>query len=241
MAATVATRPGVWKHQRQAMSVSFDLSGALQVSRDLGLLADRLPWLQERAIRTLRRDLPVEARRDIQKEYNIPARRVRDHLTASLVTGNGTARLAGVRITGQWKRGIGLINFSGRPTRKGVTYSVYRGKRDLAEGAFIARLLGRRGDGFIGPLMGNVHAVERAASGPTRQRTYVQKGRNGKYQRGTRTDRPLVVLYRSTVAQMLAKGRRPDRLLEWSRSQLQLYVERQLQSYLRNPSASDTR
>lgn len=232
MAATVNTRRGT----RQAMGVSFDLQGAVQVQRDLGLLADRLPWLQERAIRTLRRRLPVEARRDIQAEYNIGAARVRDHLVARLIEGGTSARIAGVRLTGQWKRGIGLVNFSARQTRKGVSYSVYRGKRDLAEGAFVARLMGRP-DGFIGPLKGNVHAVERMPSGPLRERAYIQKGRNGKYQRGTRTDRPLRVLYRSTIAQMLAKGRRPERLLDFSRNLLQQDVERQLRSYMRNPRA----
>jgi len=206
--------------------VGFDLQGALRVQRDLGLLADRLPWLQERAIRTLRRRLPVEARRDIQAEYNITATRVRNHLVASTYTDGSSPRLAGVRLVGQWKRGIGLANFSANQTRKGVTYRVYRGAgRSLAEGAFLARLKG-----------GNVHAVERG--GAMRERQYRQRGRGGKIQTGTRTDRALVVLYRSTVAQMLAKGRRPERLLEFSRRLLEQDVERQLQSYLRRPGAT---
>lgn len=212
MAATVNTRRG----NRQAMGVSFDLQGAVQVQRDLGLLADRLPWLQERAIRTLRRRLPVEARRDIQAEYNITAGRVRDHLVARLIEGGTSARLAGVRLTGQWKRGIGLVNFSARQTRKGVSYSVYRGKRDLVEGAFIARLLG-----------GNQHVVERHG------KPVVMKA--GRYA-GKKRQR-LYVHYRSTIAQMLAKGRRPERLLDFSRNLLQQDVERQLRSYMRNPRA----
>lgn len=207
--------------------VNFDLGGALQAQRDMGLLADRLPWMQERAIRTLARRLPVEARRDIQAEYNILARRVREHLTARVISGGDSTRLAGVRLVGQWKRGIGLRNFSGRATRKGVTYSVYRGRRSLAEGAFLARLKG-----------GNVQAVERVTSLPKVQRKYTdRRGKgHGPVRQRTRMDHPLQVLYRSTVAQMLAKGRRPERLLDYSRGILQREVERQLQSYLRNPS-----
>lgn len=215
--ATASTTKARFGH---ATGVSFDLRGALQVQRDLGLLADRLPWLQERAIRTLARRLPVEARRDIQAEYNILARRVREHMQARVITGGDSTRLSGVRLVGQWKRGIGLRNFSARQTRKGVTYSVYRGSRQLMEGAFIARLRG-----------GNEHAVIRDTTKPMRSRKYTD--RKGKQR--TRTDYPLAVLYRSTVAQMLAKGRRPERLLDFSRQVLQREVERQLQSYLRNP------
>lgn len=207
--------------------VGFDLSGALQVQRDLGLLADRLPWMQERAIRTLARRLPVEARRDIQAEYNILARRVREHMTARVISSGDSTRLAGVRLIGQWKRGIGLRNFSARSTRKGVTYSVYRGRRQLMEGAFIRRLKG-----------GNEHAVIRDTTKPKRPRTYLdRRGKgHGPVRQRTRMDHPLQVLYRSTVAQMLAQGRRPERLLDFSRQVLQREVERQLQSYQRNPA-----
>lgn len=216
MAATITRE----RHGR-ATGVGFDLSGALQVQRDRGLLADRLPWLQERAIRTLARRLPVEARRDIQAEYNITATRVRNHMYARAYS-EGSARLAGVRLVGQWKRGIGLLNFSGRQIRKGVSYSVYRGVRRVEVGAFIARLRG-----------GNVHAVQRYGQ-KTWKRTYTdRKGRQR-----TRMDQPIEVLYRSTIAQMLAKGRRPERLLDYSRNFLQQEVERQLQVYLRDPRAS---
>lgn len=212
--ATTTTRE---RHGR-ITGVGFDLRGALEVQRDLGLLADRLPWLQERAIRTLGRRLPVEARRDIQAEYNILARRVREHLISRVVGAEGSARSGGVRLTGQWKRGIGLANYSARQIRKGVSYSVYRGRRQRIAGAFMARMLG-----------GNVHAVERY--GPKVKMT------KGRYV-GQKRQR-LEVLYRSTVAQMLAKGRRPERLLDFSRNVLQRDVERQLQSYLRNPSTKD--
>jgi hypothetical protein len=203
MAATVN------KRRHRITGLSFDLQGDVSVRQELAQLGGRLPWLQERAIVTLQRRLPVEARRDIQAEYNISASRVRDHLRATTFTGD-SARIAGVRLTGQWKRGIGLMNFSARPTRKGVTYSVYRGNRQLEPSAFIARLLG-----------GNTHVVQRF--GAKREAT------QGRYKGKQR--QPLVVLYRSTVAQMLAKGRRPERLLDYSRNLVREEIERQLRSY----------
>ena len=53
-----------------------DLDGVLSASRNFSALASRLPSLHTRAIGTLRRRLPVEARRDIQAEYPIGARRL---------------------------------------------------------------------------------------------------------------------------------------------------------------------
>lgn len=235
MAATV-TRARLGR----TTGVSFDLRGAMQAQRDLGLMADRLPWLQERSMRTLARRLPVEARRDIRKEYNILAGRVREHMRAYTFS-EGSVRLAGVRLVAQWKRGIGLAQFSARPTRRGVTYAVYRGRgRSLMEGAFMARLAGARAEGFIGPMgRGNLHAVERSPlKSDQRERTYYHRDKKtGRVRRGTRTDGKLIVLYRSTVAQMLANGRRPEKLADYSRDVLREEVERQLASYMRRPSA----
>ncbi len=211
MNAAAATRKG------RTTGLGFDLDGSLEVQRDLGALAERLPWIQERAIRTLRRRLPVEARRDIQAEYNIPATRVRNHLVATAYTG-GSTRLEGVRLIGQWKRGVGLINFGARQIQRGVSYSVYRGVRSVEAGAFLAKLLG-----------GNVQAVQRY--GP---KVVMQQGRY----KGKKRQK-LDVLYRSTIAQMLAKGRRPERLADFSRRVLQDDVERQLNSYTRNPTGGD--
>ena len=203
MAATVT------KRRHRVTGLQFDLQGDVGIRKELLLLDSRLPWLQERAIITLQRRLPVEARRDIQAEYNITAGRVRDHLRAYTYNGD-TARVAGVRLVGQWKRGIGLMNFAARQTKKGVTYSVHRGRRQTEAGAFIARLLG-----------GNVHAVQRHGD--------KRKAKAGRYAGQQR--QPLEVLYRSTVAQMLSKGRRPERLLEYSRRVVREDVERQLRSY----------
>lgn len=187
------------------LSANFELQGALAASRNLGLLADRLPWIQRRAIQTLRRRLPVEARRDIQAEYAITAGRVNQDLTSRVTD-------SGVVLRGHYK-GIGLRNFAGRQTARGVTASVLRGQRTLRPGSFLATLLG-----------GGVQAVLR--HGEPRVMT------KGRY-KGKRRQ-PLRVEYGATVAQMLAKGRRPERLADYAKGVLQAEVERLLAYYDRD-------
>ena len=106
-----------------------DLDGVLSASRNFSVLASRLPTLQTRAIGTLRRRLPVQARRDIQAEYQVGARRLTQDLQARPTED-------GLRLVGRF-RGIGLRNFGARQTRRGVTAAVLRGKRSLREHAFL--------------------------------------------------------------------------------------------------------
>lgn len=188
--------------RRGRVTLGFELQGALAASRNLGLLADRLPWVQRRAIQTLRRRLPVQARRDIQAEYNLTAQRINQDLVTR-------ADDRGVRLIGRF-RGIGLRNFAARRTAKGVTASILRGRRSLRKGAFFAPLLG-----------GNTHVVERYGE----KRVMTQ----GRY-KGKRRQ-PIAVEYGATVAQMLAKGRRPERLADFARGVLGDELERLLAYY----------
>lgn len=191
-------------------TLSFEMQGALQVQRNLGALVDRLPWIQKRAIATVRRRVPVEARRDIQAEYNLPAARVRKDLSIRNTDD-------GLRLTGQF-RGIGLRNFAGRVARKGTSSQIYRGgRREVDEGSFEAQLLG-----------GNVQFVERYG-----EKVVMQQGRY----KGKKRQR-IEVLYGPTVAQMLGKGRRPDRLADYAKGVAQAEVERLLASYTKNPSTA---
>ena len=105
-----------------------DLDGVLSASRNFSALASQLPTLHTRAIGTLRRRLPVQARRDIQAEYQVGARRLTQDLQARPTED-------GLRLVGRF-RGIGLRNFAARQTRRGVTAAVLRGKRSLREHAF---------------------------------------------------------------------------------------------------------
>lgn len=201
----------------QVKGVGFDIRGLDEARKAPADLLERLPWFQERAIQSLYRALPVEARRDIQAQYNIRAGRVREHMAIRYLPSGG-ARRGGVRLYGQWKRGIGLMQYPGtRQTRKGVAYSVHHGVRKLEPGAFVARLLAGNRQGE------NRHVAERY--GPKVQM------KAGRY-KGQKRQR-IQTLYRATVAQMLAQGRRPERLAEWATRYLANQVERQMASYLR--------
>ncbi len=117
-----------------------DLDGVLSASRNFSALASRLPTLQTRAIGTLRRRLPVQARRDIQAEYQVGARRLTQDLQARPTED-------GLRLVGRFP-GIGLRNFAARQTRRGVTAAVLRGKRSLREHAFLGVGVNRKAQVF---------------------------------------------------------------------------------------------
>lgn len=187
-----------------SMRTEFDLQGALAASRNLGLLASSLPAMQKTAIATLRRRLPVEARRDIQREYNIPADRVRKDLDVRDTS-------TGIKLVGNF-RGVGLINFGANETKAGVTARVFKGgSRTLKPSAFFATLGGS-----------NVHVVERV--GGNVKPVYKRVMKRGRYAGKLR--QPLQTLYGPTVAQMLRKGDRPQRLADFAAQTLQKEIAR---------------
>lgn len=195
------------------LGVQFDLQGALAVSRNLGILEASLGKFQQRAIVTVKRRIGPEARRDAQREYNIKAKRFNKDLRVSTPAG-------GLRITGYF-RGIGLRNFGHRERKRGggVYGSVFKGKGlSFYRGAFEAPLLGDP----------NHHVVERF--GPKRRMTA------GNYIGQTR--QPLVVEYGPTVAQMLRKGARPQRLADFALGILGAEMTRQIESHLRRRAAA---
>lgn len=177
--------------------ITVDVSGALDVADRLFATVKRADQAQRRALGTLRRRLPVQARRDIQAEYAIKAATLRERLLTRTDT-------AGLRLIGK-SRGMGLINFGARQTRAGVSSQVLRGERDVDAGAFLAPLIGN-----------NLHAVERY--GAKRRMT------RGHYIGQLR--QPLSVLYGPSVAQMLQKGRRLDRLAEFAQRVIAAELER---------------
>lgn len=186
-------------------AIRFEMQGELTAVRNAQALGAELPFVQDRAIATLKRRLPVFARRDIQAEYNLRAGRINQDL---IVRGDDD----GVTLSGRWGRGIGLLNFGARQVRKGVTAAIFRSKRELHQGAFKARL-----------LSGNEQVVTRF--GARRPMTA------GRY-KGQRRQ-PLAVEYGATVAQALAKGRRPDRIADFARGVLAAEVERLRESFQR--------
>jgi hypothetical protein len=93
-----------------------------------------------RATSTLVRRLPVEARRDIQQEYNLPSRRISDALSASKDE-------TSVTLVGK-ARGVGLVEFGGRwrgRNSEGASAKVFTaGASHTYGGTFIA--IGRNGN-----------------------------------------------------------------------------------------------
>ncbi len=115
----------------------FDVTAPLRRQGNrLARIAGETDRTTQRATGTLLRRLPVQARRDIQDEYNLPARRIAEGITAT--RGEGFVELRGS------KRGIGLINFGGRwGGRKsaGATAQVRRTEgRTVYSGTFITTL-----------------------------------------------------------------------------------------------------
>lgn len=187
---------------------SIELQGALAGSRNLAALRSQLPWIQKRAIQTLTRRLPVEGRRDIQGEYNIRAARVNKDLSVGVTKER-------VRLVGHW-RGVGLNQFGANRAKRGVTASVFRGERRLYEGKFKARL-----------LSGNEQVVERLG-----EKRVMSAGRY----KGKRRQ-PLATVYGPTVAQMLGKGRRPERLVDFAAGVLRAEVDRLFTSFYKRSAS----
>lgn len=124
-------------------SVNVDLSSLIaEAVRLRGFPANAKKAVQ-RATGTLARRLPVEARRDIQTEYNLSAARIRSGL--SVRQGDGFIELTAS------KRGIGLIEFGGKwagRKSEGATAQVFVGEaRHNYGGTFIA--VGRSGNRHI--------------------------------------------------------------------------------------------
>lgn len=146
-----------------------------------------------RAKQDLARRLPVQARRDIQTEYNLPANRITSALR-TVNNANGVTLIAA-------SRGIGLIAFSGRDGGKrseGASAKVFTQEASHTyAGTFVA----------IG-LSGNRQIFER--HGPARRME------EGNYV--GRLKQPLRVLYGPSAAGMLRKGDREQRLGDFAQS-----------------------
>lgn len=199
--------------KNEAISLNFELKGALEVSRSLGLLTRDVDKAQKRAISTLRRKLPVQARRDIQAEYAIKAGRVKQDLTAFETS-------TGIKLRGYF-RGIGLRNFGARDLRKslgGVSYEIFRGIRRTRPHSFNTNLLKGKPKAGGNERTGNLHVSHR--KGDPRVMKF------GRYKGKVR--QPIVTDYGPTVAQMLRKGRRPERLADFARGVLNDEMQRLL-------------
>jgi len=169
------------------MPTKIDTSGVLRSANRFSTIAKNLPQAKQRAIGTLVRRIQVEARRDIQEEYNLPAGRINQGLSVSKSTDSVSLRASG--------KGIPKINFAGRQPKKGiVSYQVFKqGARATLPEAFIAK-----------GLSGNAQILQR-----------ISKPRL-----------PIATQYGPSVAQMLRKQGRPERLGDFAQAILSKEIDR---------------
>lgn len=140
-------------------AIGFNVDASVVTNR----LRVNLDNVRSRALGTLSRRLPVQARRDIQTEYNLKAARVNQGLSTRRVD-NGVMLRASAR-------GINLIAFGARARkRNGVTARVKKGGvPTVTKSAFIATgkngaklVFKRRGksrlpiDALYGPSIGQM-------------------------------------------------------------------------------------
>ncbi len=176
------------------MGASIDLSGQVRALQRLRDTPKKAEQAVQRARSTLARRLPVQARRDLQSEYALPATRIAQGLSVR-------ATAESIELIGA-KRGIGLIAFTGRwggLKSAGASAQVFVDEsRHIYGGTFIAR-----GNG------GNRQIFSRAVTGSRRAARL-----------------PIRTLYGPSVAHMLRRAGRADRLADFARDRLAEEINR---------------
>lgn len=134
---TFETRPN------RTSGFAVDLSGALAASKDMLALPPAIVRAQKRALGTVVRRLPVEARRDMQKEYRLPASRIRKGLRVR-------ATETDIRLVGS-ARGVNAAAFGATWSRRSKIGAKFAGRKDQPKeqhpGTFIAT--GRSGNRLV--------------------------------------------------------------------------------------------
>lgn len=185
------------------MPVTVDLSALRVASALVGQRLASADKIVQRARATLARRLPVEARRDIQTEYALSATRIRQAL---VVRNDGDT----VELTASG-RGVGLVNFpnTGGRNRREFLVEVKRGegKRPWDDGSFVGTALGGSKQVFVRDIRAQ----------PKRMTRGVNKGR---------LKQPLLNQYGPSVAQMLRRPDRRERLANYARTILSAEIER---------------
>lgn len=196
--------------------ISVDISGALDAARQLSDEPNRIKRAQKLALRTLIRRLPVEARRDIQTEYNIKAKAVKERLHI-------TTRAIGIALVGK-ASGINLMNFGARKTGTGVSYAVKKGQRQTLAHAFIRSTHSGRGP-FVWMRQYESDRARDAVGG-----RYGSSYSPAKDRHSGLHGYPILQKFGPSVAQMLKHGDRPDRLAAFAQRVLASELDRLLAS-----------
>jgi len=170
-------------------------------------LADEGAKIKARAISTLKRRLPAQAKRDIGAQYNLPSRQIGSRLRCS---GDGTS----VTLTGLG-RAQTLIKFGAKQNAAGVAVQVEKGKSLQIQHAFIRVPAGA-------PSAGPQVMIRDAEFGSipnakVQDIAIVDHNRHGY---------PIVLLGGPSVADMLRDPGREDRLTNFTQTVFAAEVDR---------------
>lgn len=142
------------------VSLTINLDGALDAARRLSDVPKRILSAQARALSTLGRRLPVEARRDIQAEYKLTATRINRGLRLRR-PGDGLVLVGSAR-------GINAIEFGATWSRRmpGARFAIKLGDaRTAHDGSFIAT--GRSGNRLVFERAGKKRLPIQGVYGPS--------------------------------------------------------------------------
>jgi hypothetical protein len=136
-------------------AIGFDIDTTVITNR----VRVNVTKVQRRAIGTLARRLPVQARRDIQQEYNLKAARINAGLSARTTAD-------GVVLRGK-ARGVNAIEFGARwrRTQPGVSVQIKKRQTKVLPGTFIAT--GRGGNTLVLKRTGKARLPLEAVYGPS--------------------------------------------------------------------------
>jgi Prophage minor tail protein Z (GPZ) len=146
--------------RQKVVGYSAELTGALDAMRGVAAAPQRILLAQQRALGTLRRRLPTEAKRDIGAEYNLSPTRIAQGLSTR-VTPDGLA------LTGS-ARGINAMAFGATwsPRMTGARFAIKRGgDRSSHDGSFIA--VGRSGNRLVFERKGKARLPIQGVYGPS--------------------------------------------------------------------------
>ena len=178
------------RYKRTDVDIASTLLAESRRLRAVGVDSDRA---RRRAIGTLKRKIRTEARRSIQREYNLKAKRINDDLTVraskqAVVLVGRARRIGAIQYQGQWR---------GRKSAGATVRTDRGGGRDLWDsgGAFIAT-----------GLSGNRHIFVR----------YGQKRRMRRGHYSGLMKQPIHVQYYGSIAAYLSWKPRQQELAEFA-------------------------
>ena len=126
------------------MSFSVQIEGADEALLLISRVGDKAPIVLRRTLNKTLKNTHVFTTKEIGKTFNLPAKRIKKNVKRNFARGQSALTIpnASLTIVG---RPIGVEQFGGRQTRKGVTWKERRsGSRQLEDRSFGSKLGWRR-------------------------------------------------------------------------------------------------